>query len=88
MSTLSTLPYTDATGRTWLVEKLDSLLEDPTVRRKAEATLRASTNRAGRFNPGAAFTRACRHYKRDECGALLHMLVVRLRDREDEHEHA
>ncbi|MCJ2032617.1 hypothetical protein [Methylobacterium sp. J-068] len=88
MSALGTIPYTDATGRTWLVAKLDRLLDDPAVRRKAEETLRASTNRAGRFNPGAAFTKACRQYKRDECGALLHMLVVRLRDREDEHEHA
>ena len=79
--------YTDAAGRRWAVEKLDQLLEDAEVRTVAEGTYRASLDADGTFRPGAAYATARQRYKREECGALLHILVVRLRDREGTDEH-
>jgi hypothetical protein len=88
MSTPGLGPYVDANGRSWHCEKLDRLLDDPAVLHTVHETRRVSLDAGGRLRPGAAFAAACSRYKREECGALLHMLVVRLQDREDEDAHA
>lgn len=75
--------YHDAGSRIWLTPKLDALLAQPAVKQAVEQGLKAGLGPRGEFWPGAVYAWARDKYRREECSALLHILVVRLRDREE-----
>jgi len=75
--------YHDVGGRIWPTAKLDALLAQPEVMQTVRQGLTISRGPRGDFWPAIAYTWARDRYRRTECSDLLHILVVRLRDREE-----
>lgn len=83
MNVRDRLGYHDASGRVWLTAKLDALLAQPEVIQTVRQGLTISRGLRGDFRPGTAYAWARDRYRRTECSDLLHILLIRLRDRED-----